>query len=68
MRASRRNRDGAVSAAVAAGYTVEAVGRSFGLSRTTVARIVRAGTGTEPGPIGYGPGPNFISGEPEARS
>ena len=68
VRASRRNRDGAVSAAVAAGYTVEAVGRSFGLSRTSVARIVRAGNGTEPGPVSYHPGPNFISGEPEARS
>ena len=66
VRASRRNRDGAISAAVAAGYTVEAVGRSFGLSRTTVARIVR--TGTEPGPVSYHPGPDFISGEPEARS
>jgi len=65
VRASRRNRDGAISAAVAAGYTVEAVGRSFGLSRTTVARIVR--TGTEPGPVSYHPGPDFISGEPEAR-
>jgi hypothetical protein len=54
-------------AAVAAGYTVEAVGRSFGLSRTTVARIVRTGTGTEPGPVSYHPGPDFISGEPEAR-
>ena len=67
VRASRRNRDGAISAAVAAGYTVEAVGRSFGLSRTSVARIVRTGTGTEPAPIGYHPGPDFISGEPEAR-
>ena len=67
VRASRRNRDGAISAAVAAGYTVEAVGRSFGLSRTSVARIVRTGTGTEPAPIGYHPGPDFVSGEPEAR-
>jgi WhiB family redox-sensing transcriptional regulator len=67
VRASRRNRDGAISAAVAAGYTVEAVGRSFGLSRTTVARIVRTGTGTEPGPGSPHPGPDFVSGEPEAR-
>jgi WhiB family redox-sensing transcriptional regulator len=67
VRTSRRNRDGAISAAVAAGYTVEAVGRSFGLSRTSVARIVRTGTDTEPAPIGYHPGPDFISREPEAR-
>jgi WhiB family redox-sensing transcriptional regulator len=67
VRTSRRNRDGAISAAVAARYTVEAVGRSFGLSRTSVARIVRTGTGTEPAPIGCRPGPDFISGEPEAR-
>jgi hypothetical protein len=65
VRVSRRNRNGAISAAVAAGYTVEAVGRSFRLSRTTVARIVR--TGTEPGPVSYHPGPNFISRQPEAR-
>jgi WhiB family redox-sensing transcriptional regulator len=38
--ASRRNRDRAISAAVAAGYTVEAVGRSFGLSRTSVSRVL----------------------------
>ena len=67
VRASRRNRDGAISAAVAAGYTVEAVGRSFGLSRTSVARIVRTGNGTEPGPVSSPRGPDFISGEPEAR-
>src|SRR5206468_2765208 len=40
VRASRRNRDGAVLAAVAAGYTVEAIGRSFGLSRTSVSRVL----------------------------
>jgi len=40
VRTSRRNRDGAISAAVAAGYTVEAVGRSFGLSRTSVSRVL----------------------------
>jgi hypothetical protein len=40
VRASRRNRDRAISAAVAAGYTVEAVGRSFGLSRTSVSRVL----------------------------
>ena len=43
VRASRRDRDRAVLAAVAAGYTAEAIGRSFGLSRTSVTRIARAG-------------------------
>jgi hypothetical protein len=32
-----------------------------------VARIVRTGTGTEPGPVSPHPGPDFVSGEPEAR-
>jgi WhiB family transcriptional regulator, redox-sensing transcriptional regulator len=40
VRASRRDRDGAISAAVAAGYTAAAVGRSFGLSRTSVSRVL----------------------------
>ena len=44
VRTSRRNRDGAISAAVAAGYTVEAVGRSFGLSRTSVSRVLSRDT------------------------
>ena len=65
VRASRRDRDRAILAADAAGYTTEAIGRSFGLSRTSVTRIVRAGNGTEPGPGGYRSGLNFISGEPE---
>jgi WhiB family transcriptional regulator, redox-sensing transcriptional regulator len=43
VRASRRDRDRAILAAEAAGYTAEAIGWSFGLSRTSVARIVRAG-------------------------
>ena len=34
VRASRRDRDRAIRAAEAAGYTAEAIGRSFGLSRT----------------------------------
>jgi WhiB family redox-sensing transcriptional regulator len=38
----RRERDRAVAAADAAGYTAAAIGRSFGLSRTSVTRIVRA--------------------------
>jgi Transcription factor WhiB len=44
VRSSRRDRDRAILAAEAAGYTAEAISRSFGLSRTSVARIVRAGT------------------------
>ena len=43
VRASRRDRDRAVLAAEAAGYTAAAIGRSFGLSRTSVTRIVRTG-------------------------
>ena len=37
---ARRDRDGAILAADAAGYTTAAIGRSFGLSRTSVSRIV----------------------------
>jgi hypothetical protein len=44
VRASRRDRDRAILAAEAAGYTAEAISRSFGLSRTSVIRIVRAWT------------------------
>jgi hypothetical protein len=44
VRAMRRDRDRAISAAVAAGSTAAAIGRSFGLSRTSVTRIVRTGT------------------------
>ena len=40
VRASRRDRDRAVVAAEAAGYTVAAIGRSFGLSRTSVSRVL----------------------------
>jgi WhiB family transcriptional regulator, redox-sensing transcriptional regulator len=43
LRAMRRERDRAIAAADAAGYTAEAIGRSFGLSRTSVTRIVRGG-------------------------
>ena len=50
VHASRRDRDRAILAAEAAGYTTEVIGRSFGLSRTSVTRIVRTGNGTEPGP------------------
>jgi WhiB family redox-sensing transcriptional regulator len=41
VRASRRERDRAILAAEAAGYTAAAIGRSFGLARTSVTRIVR---------------------------
>jgi WhiB family redox-sensing transcriptional regulator len=60
VRASRRDRDRAILAAEAAGYTTEVIGRSFGLSRTSVTRIVRTGNGSEPGP-------DSMWREPEAR-
>jgi WhiB family redox-sensing transcriptional regulator len=41
VRASQQDRDRAILAAEAAGYTEAAIGRSFGLSRTSVSRIVR---------------------------
>ena len=40
VRASRRDRDRAILAAEAAGYTAAAIGRSFGLSRTSVTRVL----------------------------
>jgi hypothetical protein len=40
VRAARRNRDRAILAADAAGYTTAAIGRSFGLSRTSVTRVL----------------------------
>ncbi len=43
VRAARRDRDRAILAADAAGYTAGAIGRLFGLSRTSVTRIVRGG-------------------------
>ena len=46
VRAARRERDRAILAAEAAGYTAAAIGRSFGLSRTSVTRIVRTGNDT----------------------
>jgi WhiB family transcriptional regulator, redox-sensing transcriptional regulator len=46
VRATRRERDRAVLAAEAAGYTAAVIGRSFGLSRTSVTRIVRTGNDT----------------------
>jgi hypothetical protein len=43
---ARRDRDQAVLAADAGGYTTAAIGRSFGLSRTSVTRIVNQGDRT----------------------
>jgi WhiB family redox-sensing transcriptional regulator len=43
LRSARCDRDQAVLAAVADGYTTAAIGRSFGLSRTSVNRIVTGG-------------------------
>ena len=40
VRASRRERDRAILAAEAAGYMAVAIGRSFGLSRTSVTRVL----------------------------
>ena len=40
VRASRRERDRAVLAAKTDGYTAAAIGRSFGLSRTSVTRVL----------------------------
>ena len=40
VRATRRERDRDVTAAAAAGYTAAAIGRSFGLSRTSVSRVL----------------------------
>ncbi len=46
VRTWRRDRDRAILAADAAGYTAVAIGRSFGLSRTSVTRITRGGNDT----------------------
>jgi hypothetical protein len=40
VRASRQDRDRAILAADAAGSTTAAIGRSFGLSRTSVTRVL----------------------------
>jgi acetate kinase len=40
QRASRRDRDRAIAAADAAGYTRVEIARTFGLSRTSVSRIL----------------------------
>lgn len=44
QRASRRERDRAVMAAEAAGYTRQEISRTFGLSRTSVSRILLRAT------------------------
>jgi hypothetical protein len=46
---ARRDRDRAIAAADAAGYTTAAIGRSFGLSRTSVIRIVNGDDEERPG-------------------
>ena len=67
VRASRRERDRAILAAGAAGYTTEAIGRSFGLSRTSVTRIVRTeGQGAVPEPDRSAP-QGLPTGEGEAE-
>jgi hypothetical protein len=38
--AARRQRDAAIAAAAAAGYTKAALGRAFGLAGTSVARVL----------------------------
>ena len=43
VQAARRDRDRAILAAYAAGYTTAAIGHSFGLSPISVTRIVSAG-------------------------
>ena len=40
VRASRRERDRAILAAETDGYTAAVIGRSFGLSRTSVTRVL----------------------------
>ena len=40
VRASRRERDRAIVAAETDGYTAAAIGRTFGLSRTSVTRVL----------------------------
>ncbi len=40
VRTSRRDRDRAILAAEAAGYTAAAIGRAFGLSCTSVSRVL----------------------------
>ena len=38
--AARRERDAAIAAAAAAGSTTAAIGRAFGLARTSVSRVL----------------------------
>jgi len=42
--AARRARDEAIAAAAAAGYSQTAIGRAFGLARTSVNRVLSGGT------------------------
>ena len=61
VRASRRERDRAILAAEAAGYTAAAIGRSFGLSRTSVTRIVRDRERRGPARMSRAPGSRVIA-------
>jgi hypothetical protein len=38
--AARRERDAAIAAAATAGHTTAAIGRAFGLARTSVTRVL----------------------------
>ena len=42
--AARQERDKAITAASAAGHTAAAIGRAFGLTRTSVTRVLSRGT------------------------
>ena len=44
MGAARRERDQAIAAAAAAGYTQAAIGRALGLARTSVSRVLSRDT------------------------
>jgi WhiB family transcriptional regulator, redox-sensing transcriptional regulator len=57
--ATRRERDAAIAAAAAAGYRQTAIGRAFGLTRTSVNRVLsgtNSGDGHEPRPDPHLPG------------
>ena len=43
--AARRDRDAAIAAAAAAGYTTAAIGRAFGLAATSVNRVLSRDAG-----------------------
>ena len=47
VRVSRRERDRAITAARAAGYTKQAISRTFGISRTSVTRALLRAAGAQ---------------------